>query len=72
MSTPSVTREYVVEGMTCEHCRLSVSQELSQVAGVESVDVDLASGRVAVSGGGFADEAVRAAVEEAGYGVVEP
>ena len=60
---------YVVNGMTCDHCVLSVTEEVSEVAGVERVEVDLASGRLVVHGHGFADAAVRDAVTEAGYEV---
>jgi copper chaperone CopZ len=59
--------EYIVHGMTCNHCVLSVREEVSEIDGVEQVDVDLASGRLAVSGEGFTDEQVQAAVVEAGY-----
>jgi copper chaperone len=65
----SQSRTYVVHGMSCEHCKLSVTEELVAVAGVESVDVDLALGRVTVRGEGVGDDAVRAAVEAAGYEV---
>jgi copper chaperone len=68
MSENQATRQYIVEGMTCEHCVLSVIEELSEVAGVESVDVQLASGRLTVSGNPR-DDAVREAVAEAGYAV---
>ena len=68
MST--TTREYVVKGMTCEHCRIAVTKEVSDVAGVDAVDVDLGSGRVGVAGQGFTDDAIAAAVEHAGYEVV--
>lgn len=61
--------EFIVQGMTCNHCVLSVKEEVSQVQGVESVDVDLESGRLAVTGDGFSDDAIKAAVEEAGYEV---
>ncbi|MCD6726885.1 MAG: heavy-metal-associated domain-containing protein [Solirubrobacteraceae bacterium] len=64
------TREYSVSGMTCGHCAASVTEEVSEVAGVESVDVDLQAGRLVVGGTGVDDEAVRAAVQEAGYEVV--
>jgi copper chaperone len=70
MSHTDTVREYTVKGMTCEHCVLSVSEEVSDVAGVEQVDVDLASGRLAVRGADFRDEQIRAAVAEAGYEVV--
>ena len=58
--------EYTVHGMTCGHCVLSVTEEVGEVAGVDAVDVDLASGRMVVRGDA-APEAVRAAVAEAGY-----
>jgi len=64
------TRTYAVQGMTCSHCVLSVREEVSEVAGVEQVEVDLASGRLTVAGEAFTDEAVEAAVAEAGYEVV--
>jgi copper chaperone len=60
---------YTVTGMTCDHCVLSVCEEMSKVPGVSDVAVDLASGRLTVSGEGFTDDAVKAAVAEAGYGV---
>jgi copper chaperone CopZ len=54
--------------MTCSHCVQSVTQELSALPGVTSVQVDLASGGVTVdSEEVLSDEAVRAAVDEAGY-----
>ena len=60
---------YTVYGMTCDHCVLSVTEEVSEVAGVEGVDVDLASGRLAVVGAGYSDVQIAEAVAEAGYGV---
>ena len=63
----TTTRSYTVKGMSCEHCRASVAEEIGEIAGVESVAVDLASGVVEVSGRGFSDDAVTGAVEGAGY-----
>jgi copper chaperone len=60
---------YSIHGMTCAHCVTSVREEVSEVPGVESVEVDLPSGRMVVRGEDVAEEAVRAAVEEAGYEV---
>jgi copper chaperone CopZ len=68
MSTNS-PRTYTVTGMTCDHCVRSVREEVSEVAGVRDVGVELASGRLTVAGEGFSDDAVRAAVAEAGYEV---
>ncbi|MBB4664860.1 heavy-metal-associated domain-containing protein [Conexibacter arvalis] len=64
------TRTYVVSGMTCTHCVASVREEVGEVAGVEVLDVDLASGRLVVSGeAADSQDAIRAAVEAAGYSV---
>ncbi len=69
MSTPEHS-SYTVEGMTCAHCTAAVTEEVSQVAGVTAVDVDLATGRLDVTGTGVDPAAIRAAVDEAGYEVV--
>jgi copper chaperone CopZ len=72
MSQPnqsSETREYTVQGMTCAHCVMSVREEVSEVAGVRAVDVDLVFRRVTVSGENLDDQAISAAVEETGYEV---
>lgn len=61
------TKNYTVKGMTCEHCVKSVTEEVSDIVGVSSVDVDLASGRLTVTADAIDDAAVAAAVEEAGY-----
>jgi copper chaperone CopZ len=44
---------------------------VSKIDGIELVDVDLSSGRLTVGGAGFADAQVRAAVDEAGYVVID-
>lgn len=61
------TMTYTVPGMTCDHCKRTVSDELGSVAGVGSVEVDLDAKLVTVTGGGLDDQALRAAIEEAGY-----
>jgi copper chaperone len=58
---------YAVPAIHCAHCALSIREEVSEVAGVESVDVDLDAKTVTVSGAGVSDELVRAAIVEAGY-----
>ena len=60
---------YAVRGMTCEHCRAAVRDEVAAIPGVTAVQVDLASGAVTVEGEGVGPAAVAAAVEEAGYEV---
>jgi copper chaperone CopZ len=63
----AVTSTYTVTGMTCGHCVNAVTEELTALPGVEDVKVDLGTGAVTVtSAEPLADDAVRAAVDEAG------
>jgi copper ion binding protein len=65
------TQTYTVQGMTCEHCVASVKGEIGKLAGVAGVDVELDSGKVTVTSDGSIDlDALRAAVDEAGYELV--
>ncbi|MCX3061473.1 heavy-metal-associated domain-containing protein [Streptomyces beihaiensis] len=68
----AVTAVYQVKGMTCGHCEGAVSEEISQIAGVSSVKAVAATGQVTVVSAAALDrEAVRAAVDEAGYELVD-
>jgi len=65
------TTTYKVQGMTCGHCVSAVTQEVSKLDGVSDVKVDLESGDVTVtSAEPLSEEAVKAAVDEAGYELV--
>ena len=63
----SETLSYTVPAMHCGHCERAVKEEVSTVAGVSEVAVDLETKIVAVTGSAFDDTAVRAAIAEAGY-----
>ncbi|MEO7349961.1 MAG: heavy-metal-associated domain-containing protein [Terrimesophilobacter sp.] len=72
MST--TTQKYDVTGLTCGHCVASVTEELSELAGVASVDIELNKGGASVVTVTSADaldlDQVRAAIVEAGYELV--
>lgn len=72
MTTRDITLK--IDGMTCGHCVSSVTEELTAVAGVGSVSVDLAAGGTStatVSADGVVERsALEAAVAEAGYALV--
>ena len=68
LNPPALT--YLVEGMSCDHCKVAVTAEVSKVAGVAAVDVDLDSKLVQVHGDGVEAAAVVAAIDEAGYDAV--
>ncbi|MFD5025757.1 heavy-metal-associated domain-containing protein [Streptomyces sp. NPDC058373] len=64
----AVTTVYTVTGMTCGHCEGAVSEEVSALPGISSVTAEAATGKVTVvSAAPLDEEAVRAAVDEAGY-----
>jgi copper chaperone len=66
----AATATFQVDGMSCGHCVGAVQSEVSAIAGVTAVEVDLATGAVTVTSEGPIDaDAVRRAVAEAGYSV---
>jgi copper chaperone len=65
-----MTKKLLIEGMSCGHCVKHVKEALQEVKGVSKVDVDLASKTALVEGSAEANE-LKAAVEDAGYEVVD-
>jgi len=67
----TLSHTYRVAGMSCDHCVRAVTSAVERVDGVRAVEVDLAMGRVTVDvDRPIDDEAVRAAIDDAGYEVV--
>ena len=69
----TITTTLPINGMTCGHCIQAVTSELTQLAGVQDIAVELVpdgTSRVTVtSSAPLDDAAVRAAIDEAGYDV---
>ena len=69
------TQVFHVTGMTCDHCVAAVTEEVGAIPGVETVSIDLHAGAtsdVTVSSAQpLAIDTIRAAVDEAGYELVE-
>ena len=63
----SETATYSVPAIHCAHCATSIREEVSEVEGVEEVEVDLDTKVVTISGHALDDVALRAAIAEAGY-----
>ena len=67
----TVCQRFDVRGMTCHHCEMSVTAELSRITGVAHVTVDVPAGTVIVECTQPLDiDTVAAAVDEAGYELV--
>jgi copper chaperone len=65
----SETITYRVPAVHCGHCAAAIKEEVSSVEGVEGIDVDLDAKVVTIRGHALSDEALREAIEEAGYEV---
>ena len=64
----STTQTYTVTGMTCGHCVTSVTEEVQEISGVETVDIVLETGSLTITSADPVDDAaVKTAVEDAGY-----
>ena len=63
----SDTVTYDVPAIHCAHCAMSIREEVSEVQGVDEVDVDLETKLVTVRGHELDDAALRAAIVDAGY-----
>jgi copper chaperone len=62
------TLQILVRGMTCDHCARAVRDEVGALPGVTAVDVDVAGGKVAITGAPLPGrDALRSAIAEAGY-----
>ncbi len=62
-----ISVELRVPGMTCSHCVRAVESEVQALDGVDAVRADLETKLVTVHGASVNPDAVRAAIEEAGY-----
>jgi copper chaperone len=60
---------YDVPDISCDHCKHAIESEVSQVRGVESVEVDVQARTVTVSGEPLDEAAIIGAIDEAGYEV---
>ncbi|MGR4849129.1 heavy-metal-associated domain-containing protein [Streptomyces sp. LARHCF252] len=59
---------YAVAGMSCGHCKATLTKAIGELDGVSGVDVDLGTGHVTVTSAAEPDDAVIAeTVDEAGY-----
>lgn len=63
-------KKVYIEGMSCAHCVKHVTNALNELDGITRVIVDLASNTATIEGN-VSEEAVKAAIEDAGYDVVK-
>ncbi|GAB4332887.1 MAG: cation transporter [Calditrichia bacterium] len=59
---------FIVPCMSCNHCKMAISQELKQLTGLDKFEINLDTKEVLVEGD-FTDDKIKAAIKEAGYEV---
>ena len=62
-----MTREFRIQGMTCNHCVMAVQKGLTKVAGVTSADVKIGSALVSFDEHKTTEQHIRSAIQETGY-----
>jgi len=59
--------EIIVKGMTCNHCKATVENNVSALEGVEATRADLSSETVSIQGENIDLEKVKERIESLGY-----
>ena len=71
MTQPTTEMSFALPEMSCGHCAQSVTEELSQLPGVQDVIVDVVAGKLRLTGSqDLSPEQVGEAVRRAGYDLV--
>jgi copper chaperone len=70
IDTEPTALTFVVDGMSCGHCKVAITDEVSLISDVESIEVDLDTKLVRVRGADVDAHAVVSAIDEAGYDAV--
>ena len=65
------TKEIIVKGMSCNHCKASVEKNLSKLSNIQSVQVDLAKGKVILQGSSINLNQVKEMIADLGYEVID-
>jgi copper chaperone len=63
-------QELTIQGMSCQHCVMSLKKELSKVAGVTIEQVEIGKARISIDETTVTKEMIANAVDEAGYKLV--
>lgn len=60
-------KEFKVEGMSCNHCKTTVENNLLKVSGIKSAKADIQTGKVIVEGLGIDSDTIKKTITSLGY-----
>ena len=66
-----ITKDFRIEGMSCNHCVMAVKKELSKIPALRVKDVRIGLASVEFDESAVTPEKIKEAVEEAGYALQE-
>jgi copper chaperone len=64
------TQEFIIEGMSCGHCVMSVRKELNRLDNVKIDDIQIGKAKVEYDENKTLESSIIHAIEEAGFKVV--
>ena len=62
-----LSKNILVQGMTCNHCKMIVENAIMSIKGIEDVKVDISSGKINISGKKIDLDQVKSGIEDIGY-----
>lgn len=66
----STALSITIKGMNCNHCKSNAETSISKIAGVESVEIDLITGRATIHGNPNKEDVIKS-IEKLGFNVEE-
>jgi copper chaperone len=65
-----ISRNLIIEGMSCQHCIQTLKYKLSELEKLKILDIQIGRALVEFEAGQVTDQEIKAAVEKAGFVLV--
>ena len=60
---------YLIQGMTCNHCKQTATEAIESCLGVEKVDIDLDSGQAIIKGSNLNQDEIFNSIKSVGFSI---
>ena len=69
MDTTKSDNSYLIQGMTCNHCKQTATEAIESCAGVEKVDINLDSGQAIIKGKNLNQDEIFNSIKSVGFSI---
>ena len=69
MDNINSNNSYLIQGMTCNHCKQTATEAIESCAGVEKVDIDLDSGQAIIKGSNLNQDEILNSIKSVGFSI---